>query len=249
MPAAKKKPKKIYMPCDLGDRKTRREYRRPGPVVTYKKVEAFNEMGEILTLQELLSLPVEQAKEVMLELSRANSDQKLAATWSTHFTLVRKLRSILGIHKNHSGTIVNVTEILGDKWPPSFRLTTRRHQSRASEKVVVMQAIGEEQIFAPAAVRGLALSIRGIYSGTELEPRIEAIRALLSGSGNTRYTIDLSLDEVIASRPAAAKIDQETASVAHPAPRRCPRRRAPGCCRGRMLLRAAGDTLTGLRRG
>ncbi len=202
MPAAKKKPKKIYMPSDFGDRKTRRDYRKPGPVIVYKKVEAFNEMGEVLALEELLALPVDQAKAVMLDLSKTISDQKLAGAWSTHFTLVRKLRSILGIHKNHSGTIVNVTEIQDEKWPPAFRLPTSKARSR-TEKVVVMQgAISDEVAAAPEpAVRGLTLSIKGTYSGVELEPRIEAIRALLANCTGGRYTINLSLDEVI---PAGA---------------------------------------------
>jgi hypothetical protein len=197
MPAAKKKPKKIYMPSDFGDRKTRREYRKPGPVIIYKKVEAFNEMGEVLALEELLALPVDQAKAVMLDLSKTISDQKLAGAWSTHFTLVRKLRSILGIHKNHSGTIVNVTEIQDDKWPPAFRLPARKARSR-TEKVVVMQGAINEVAAAPEpAVRGLSLSIKGTYSGVELEPRIEAIRGLLANCTGGRYTINLSLDEVI----------------------------------------------------
>jgi hypothetical protein len=198
MPAAKKKPKKIFMPSDFGDRKARRDYRKPGPVVVYKKVEAFNEMGEVLALEELLALPVDQAKAVMLDLSKTISDQKLAGAWSTHFTLVRKLRSILGIHKNHSGTIVDVTEIQEDKWPPAFRLPTRKARSRA-EKVVVMQStIDEIAAVAPeTAVRGLTLSIKGTYSGVDLEPRIEAIRALLANCTGGRYTISLSLDEVI----------------------------------------------------
>ncbi len=203
MPAAKKKPKKIYMPSDFGDRKTRREYRKPGPVIIYKKVEAFNEMGEVLALEELLALPVDQAKAVMLDLSKTISDQKLAGAWSTHFTLVRKLRSILGIHKNHSGTIVNVTEIQEDKWPPAFRLPTRKARSR-TEKVVAMQGAIDKVAAAPEpAVRGLALSIKGTYSGAELEPRIEAIRALLKNCTGSRYTISLSLDEAIPARAIA----------------------------------------------
>jgi hypothetical protein len=206
MPAAKKKPKKIYMPSDFGDRKARREYRKPGPVIVYKKVEAFNEMGEVLALEELLALPVDQAKAVMLDLSKTISDQKLAGAWSTHFTLVRKLRSILGIHKNHSGTIVNVTEIRDDKWPPAFRLPTRQTRSRA-EKVVVMQGLIDEVADAPElAVRGLTLSIRGTYGGVELEPRIEAIRALLANCAGGRYTISLSLDEIIPAGSGAGSI-------------------------------------------
>jgi hypothetical protein len=201
MPAAKKKPKKIFMPCDFGDRKTRREYRKPGPVIIYKKVEAFDEMGEVLALKELLALPVDQAKEVMLELSKTISDQKLAEAWSTHFTLVRKLRSILGIHKNHSGTIVNVTDIQGDKWPPAFRLSSRRAGGRTggrTEKVVVMQNAVDERTAVPqSGVSGLTLSIRGSFSGAELGPRIEAISTLLSNCTGSRYTIDLSLNEVI----------------------------------------------------
>lgn len=201
MPAAKKKPKKIYMPCDFGDRKTRREYRKPGPVIIYKKVEAFNEMGEILALEEMLALPVDQAKAVMLDLSRTISDQKLAEAWSTHFTLVRKLRSILGIHKNHSGTIVNVTEIQGDKWPPAFRLPSRKAGGKAGgrrEKVVVMQNAADERAAVPeSAVRGLTLSIKGSFSGAELGARIEAIRTLLSNCTGSRYAVDLSLDEII----------------------------------------------------
>ncbi len=211
MPAAKKKPKKIYMPSDLGDRKARREYRKPGPVIIYKKVEAFNEMGEVLALEELLALPVDHAKAVMLDLSKTISDQKLAEVWSTHFTLVRKLRSILGIHKNHNGTIVNVTEIQGDKWPPAFRLPARRAKAR-TEKVVAMQGAADHVAAAQLAeIRGLSLSIRGTYSGAELEPRIEAIRTLLSSCAGSRYTISLSLDEVI---PAGATDRELARSVA-----------------------------------
>jgi hypothetical protein len=209
MPAAKKKPKKIFMPSDFGDRKARRDYRKPGPVIVYKKVEAFNEMGEVLALEELLALPVDQAKAVMLDLSKTISDQKLAGAWSTHFTLVRKLRSILGIHKNHSGTIVNVTEIQEDKWPPAFRLPTRKARSRA-EKVVVMQSAIDEIAVAPeTAVRGLTLSIRGTYSGVDLEPRVEAIRALLANCTGGRYTINLSLDEVIPAGMGTGAIIRE----------------------------------------
>jgi hypothetical protein len=218
MPAAKKKPKKIYMPSDFGDRKTRREYRKPGPVIIYKKVEAFNEMGEVLALEELLALPVDQAKAVMLDLSKTISDQKLAGAWSTHFTLVRKLRSILGIHKNHSGTIVNVTEIQEEKWPPAFRLPTRKARSR-TEKVVAMQgAIGEVAAAPEPAVRGLTLSIKGTYSGAELEPRIEAIRALLKNCTGSRYTISLSLDEAIPARVGAGTIAREGVAAAGFAP-------------------------------
>ncbi len=213
MPAAKKKPKKIYMPCDFGDRKTRREYRKPGPVVIYKKVEAFNKMGEVLALEELLALPVDQARTVMLDLSKTISDQKLAAAWSTHFTLVRKLRSILGIHKNHSGTIVNVTEIQGEKWPPAFRLPTRKARGR-TEKVVVMQgAAGELAAMPEPEVRGLTLSIKGTYSGAELEPRIEAIRTLLGSCAGSRYTISISLDELIPAGVSAGAIARDGAAM------------------------------------
>jgi hypothetical protein len=199
MPAAKKKPKKIFMPSDFGDRKARREYRKPGPVIIYKKVEAFTEMGEVIALEALLALPVDQAKELMLELSKSISDQKLAEAWSTHFTLVRKLRSILGIHKNHSGTIVNITDTVEDKWPPSFRLPTRKARNRA-EKVVVMQGAARDPDAGQPVVRGLVMSIRGTFSGAELEPRIEAIRTLLKSCGDSKYTISLSLDEGIPAR-------------------------------------------------
>ncbi|MGD0153943.1 MAG: hypothetical protein ABSC17_09365 [Thermacetogeniaceae bacterium] len=158
-------------------------------------------MGEVLALEELLALPIDQAKVVMLDLSKTISDQKLAEAWSTHFTLVRKLRSILGIHKNHNGTIVNVTEIQGDKWPPAFRLPARRAKARP-EKVVVMQGAADHVAAAQLAeIRGLSLSIKGTYNGAELEPRIEAIRTLLLSCAGSRYAINLSLDEVI---PAGA---------------------------------------------
>jgi hypothetical protein len=61
MAVGKKKPKKIYMPGDFGDSKTRRNYRKSGPVVIYKYMEAFNKMGETIALSDFLQLPSERA--------------------------------------------------------------------------------------------------------------------------------------------------------------------------------------------
>jgi hypothetical protein len=153
----------------------------------------------------------------MLDLSKTISDQKLAEAWSTHFTLVRKLRSILGIHKNHSGTIVNVTDILEDKWPPAFRLPARKTRGR-TEKVVVMQGAVDDVALNEPAVRGLTLSIKGTYSGTELEPRIEAIRTLLGSCCGSKYNINLSLDEVIPFGASAGRTARDGVAAASVSP-------------------------------
>jgi hyperosmotically inducible protein len=65
MAVGKKRPKKIYMPGDLGDAATRRNYRKSGPVVIYKHMEAFNKMGETIALSDFLQLPDARAKDVV----------------------------------------------------------------------------------------------------------------------------------------------------------------------------------------
>jgi hypothetical protein len=161
-------------------------------------------VNDVPALDALSALPAAQAQAVLLDVSKTNSDQDLGEIWSIRSALVRKLRLILGIHKDYSGAITNVTAIQEDKWPLTIRLPTRRYRGRAKNVAVMLGAIDETPAAPVPAARGLTLSIEGTFDSAELEPRIEAIRALLAAAGASRYTINLSLDEVVPAIMGAA---------------------------------------------
>jgi len=154
-------------------------------------------VNDVPALDALSALPAVQAQAVLLDVSKTNSDQDLGEIWSIRSALVRKLRLILGIHKDYSGTITNVTAIQEDKWPPNFRLPIHRYRRRARNVAAMRDAVDEAPAAPVPAARGLTLAIEGTFDSAELEPRIEAIRALLAAAGASRYTINLSLDEVV----------------------------------------------------
>lgn len=156
-------------------------------------------MSEIMPLGEFLQLPVEEAKRVMLELSRNISDQKLACEWSTQANYVRKLRSILGIHKDHSGTVTQVSDIKCEKWPPSFRLRARRQNRANPDKVVQIPLAGVENSegIGGGKGKGFTFTLEGIFTADELNKRIEVIKSLMATSINSTYALNISLEEII----------------------------------------------------
>lgn len=198
MPAGKKKPKKIYMPGDLGDAATRRNYRKPGPVTIYKYVEAFNKMGKTISLDEFLNLSDAQAKDIMLELSKM-SDQELASEWEVQTSFIRKIRHILGIRKDHSGTVVSNSDTLSNKWPPVYRPRRRLTAAAVLEEKVQLQ-----EIQLPAAVkmaeqkdaRGFFFSLEGVFPAGEIQKRIEALALMASCSPHSRFSVKITLEEV-----------------------------------------------------
>jgi len=197
MPVGKKKPKKIYMPGDLGDATTRRNYRKSGPVITYKYVEAFNDMGNAISLNEFLQLPDTQAKDIMLELSKM-SDQELALEWNVQTSFIRKIRHILGIKKDHSGSIVSNTDILSDKWPPVYRPRKRVCTAVVEKNIehaeiqmsVPIQCADEKEI------NGFYFSLEGIFPAGEIQKRIEALALMASCSPQSKFSVKIILEEV-----------------------------------------------------
>lgn len=211
MPIGKKRPRKIYMPGDLGDSKSRRLYRKPGPVITYKLREDYKIMSDILPLEEFLKLPVERAKEVMLDLSRNISDQKLAAEWSTQISYVRKLRCILGIHKDHSGRVTSVSEIKCEKWPPALRLRSRQTVKEAEKIVPIPLANYELQGDINAQkVKSFTFSLEGIFTAEELNKRIDAIKTLMINSSESKYALSISLEEIVTTASQNVESSEKT---------------------------------------
>jgi len=198
MPVGKKKPKKILMPGDLGDAATRRNYRKPGPVIIYKYAEAFDKMGKAISLNEFLKLSDAQAKDVMLELSKM-SDQELASEWKVHTSFIRKIRHILGIRKDHSGSVVANADILSDKWPPVYR-----PRKRVAAAAVFEEKMQLPQIRVPAAAqveeqkdaRGFFFSLEGVFPASEVQKRIEALALMASCSPQSRFAVTIKLEEV-----------------------------------------------------
>lgn len=188
-------------------------YRKPGPVITYKLTEAYDNMSEIISLGEFLKLPVERAKEVMLDLSRSISDQKLAAEWSTQTNYVRKLRCILGIHKDHSGAVTSVSEIKCGKWPPALRLRSRQ-TAKESEKVVPMPVANLEPPgdLIARKVKSFTFSLEGIFSAQDLNKLIEAVKTLMTSSTESKYALSISLEEIIPTKSQSVESTEQAAS-------------------------------------
>lgn len=195
MAVGKKRPKKIYMPGDLGDASTRRNYRKSGPLVIYKHMEAFNKMGETIALSDFLQLPDTKAKDVMLELSSI-SDQKLADEWNVQTSFVRKIRRILGIQKDHSGTVVATTDIMSDKWPPTYRPRRRTVEVQETMKITE-EDIETSEEDATFDTKGFSFSLEGIFLAVELEKRLESLAVMVACSCSSKYSIKISLEEII----------------------------------------------------
>jgi hypothetical protein len=201
MPASKKRPRKIFMPGDYGDRKTRQMYRRSGPVVSYKSTEVLDKMPDLVLFDELLKMPVDQARDLMLEMSKTYSDQKLAEMWVKQPAQIRKLRGILGINKNHSGTVINLVDIQNEKWPPLFHLSARgknkkavdlppRHNRKSSGKPEKVEMVME-------TVPGtFTCVLKRELNGEELSSWFEAIKQLLDASVEKHYSVALQLTEI-----------------------------------------------------
>lgn len=195
MAVGKKKPKKIYMPGDFGDSKTRRNYRKSGPVVIYKYMEAFNKMGKTIALSDFLQLPDTRAKDVMMELSSI-SDQMLADEWKVQTSFVRKIRRILGIQKDHSGEVVATTDIISEKWPPTYRPRKRTVEVQETMKITEedMESSQKED---SSESRGFSFSLEGIFSAGEIEKRLESLAVMTACARSSKYSIKIYLKELI----------------------------------------------------
>lgn len=198
------------MPGDIGDAATRRNYRKSGPVTIYKYVEAFDDMGNAISLNEFLQLPDTQAKDIMLELSDM-SDQKLADEWEVQTSFVRKIRHILGIKKDHSGSIISNTDILSDKWPPVYRPRKRVYTTVVEKNI----ERAEIQMSVPAQcidekINGFYFSLEGVFSAEEIQKRIEALALMASCSPQSKFSVKIVLKEE--SDEVTGEMDESLAS-------------------------------------
>ena len=196
MAVGKKRPRKIYMPGDLGDAATRRNYRKSGPVIIYKQMEASSEMGETISLSEILQMPDTKAREVMLELS-SMSDQKLADQWNVQTSFVRKVRRILGIQKDHSGEVVATTEILSDKWPPTYRPRKRTVELQKTMRVIDEEGVSTDTLSIPQKNRGFNFSLEGVFPADEVEKRLESLAVMAACSCSNKLSIKINIEEII----------------------------------------------------
>ena len=151
-------------------------------------------MGETIALSDFLQLPDTRAKDVMMELSSI-SDQKLADEWKVQTSFVRKIRRILGIQKDHSGTVVATTDILSEKWPPTYRPRRRTVEVRETMKITE-EDIETSEKDSPDSI-GFSFSLEGVFSAVEIEKRLESLAVMAACSRSSRYSIKICLEEII----------------------------------------------------
>jgi hypothetical protein len=197
-------------PGDLGDSRTRSAYKKSGPCVVYKMKEV-NAVTDG-TLRNLVAMPFKQAREAVLDLCKEMSDSQLKQFWSVPLSYVRRMRYLLGIEKDRQGTIY-VRDGYPDKWPPAFRkddligignrhpatqagdwTTSPRAADPATWNTVEPAAMHQEQ--EKDALKGFTLSFNGVFLADDLKSRIEAVKALLNGSPESKYSINVTLEEI-----------------------------------------------------
>jgi len=214
VPVSKVRPRTVMTPGDLGDSKTRSAYKKSGPCIVYKMREVNTVTDR--TLRGLVTLPFDQAREAGLDLCKEMSDSQLKQFWSVPLSYVRRMRYLLGIEKDRQGTIY-IRDGHPDKWPPFFRKDDRpgsdnRHaatQPGAGREPSGRgpRAAGTDTGYTgmPAtmptkqerdALKGFTLSFNGVFHANDLKSRIEAVKALLSGSPDSKYAIDVTLREI-----------------------------------------------------
>jgi hypothetical protein len=216
---SKKRPRHIMTPADLGDSRTRNAYKKPGPCIVYKMRGGSAVIDR--TLEGLVAMSFDQAKEAGLDLCKEMSDSQLKKFWSVPLSYVRRMRYLLGIEKDRQGTIY-IREGHPEMWPPVFRKmeTSPDYRDRSPLPPPVAGMTGLEaavQNAVQAAARdagngaglpgmpakqekdasiGFTLSFTGIFHANELRSRIEAVKTLLSGSPDSKYAVDVTLKEI-----------------------------------------------------
>ena len=115
----KKKPRMIRTPADLGDAKTRRKYKRNGPVyITFRKgiyLVSFNTWEEFLQIKD-----GKEAQKEMVILAEEHNDEEISELLGVSIHIVRRVRlKNLGVKKDKSGNIIGVSEDV--LWPPRER--------------------------------------------------------------------------------------------------------------------------------
>jgi hypothetical protein len=200
----------VITPGDLGDTRTRSAYRKSGPCIVSK----IREVGTVTdrTLRGLVGMPFDRAREAGLGLCKEMSDSQLKQFWSVPLSYVRRMRYLLGIEKDRQGTIY-LRDGHPDQWPPVFRKDDQPgHADRyaatkpgtgaicpqaaawdtKSAEIATSMSIAQER----DALKGFTLSFSGIFHAGDLKSRIEAVKALLSSSPDSKYAIAVTLREI-----------------------------------------------------
>jgi hypothetical protein len=195
----------VLTPGDLGDSRTRSTYKKSGRCIVYKTGEVNKVTG--ISLQDLAALPFDRAREVGLNLCREMSDSQLKYFWSVPLSYVRRMRFLLGIEKDQRGTIY-VRDGQPDKWPPAFRNAVRSGAGKSvpaqpDHDAPIPQKTAQKTVRTVAPVRqendaltGFTLNFNGVFQADDLKSKIEAVKALLSGSPGSKYVVDVSLQEI-----------------------------------------------------
>jgi len=218
VPVGKVRPRTVMTPGDLGDSRTRNAYKKSGPCIVYKVREVSTVTDR--TLKGLVRMPFDQAREAGLDLCKEMSDSQLKQFWAVPLSYVRRMRYLLGIEKDRQGTIY-IRDGHPDKWPPAFRKddlsgSAGRHTTGAlnagtdagSARMPATIPTKQER----DALKGFTLSFNGVFHTNDLKSRIEAVKALLSGSPDSKYAIDVTLREI--GNSGKAELDKtETRSV------------------------------------
>jgi hypothetical protein len=209
-------------PGDLGDSRTRSAYRKSGPCIVYK-IREVNTVTD-RTLRGLVGMPFDRAREAVLDLCKEMSDSQLKQFWSVPLSYVRRMRYLLGIEKDRQGTIY-IRDGHPDMWPPVFRKddqpgsNNNRHtatqpgagravstghstasgrdpQAAEQDTKNTGKSAGMPIAQEKDALKGFTLSFNGIFHADDLKSRIEAVKALLGGSPDSKYAIDVTLKEI-----------------------------------------------------
>ncbi len=208
MTVSKVRPRIVMTPGDLGDSRTRSAYRKSGPCIVYK-IREVNTVTD-RTLTGLVGMPFDRAREAGLDLCKEKSDSQLKQFWSVPLSYVRRMRYLLGIEKDRQGTIY-IRDGHPDMWPPVFRkddqpgngdrcTTTKpgavNPQAAEQDTKNTGKSAGMFTAQEKDALKGFTLSFNGIFHADDLKSRIEAVKALLGGSPDSKYAIDVTLREI-----------------------------------------------------
>jgi hypothetical protein len=164
------------------------------------------------TLKGLVAMPFDRAREAGLELCKSKSDSQLKQFWSVPLSYVRRMRYLLGIEKDRQGTIY-IRDGHPDKWPPAFRQDNLsgdgdRHamtqpgagtigpQAAEQDTGNINESAGMSIRQERDVLKGFTLSFNGIFHAEDLKSRIDAVKALLDGSPDSKYAINVSLKEI-----------------------------------------------------
>jgi hypothetical protein len=185
----KKRPRVIQMPMDFGDRKTRRNYSKPGEIHVYRidKLPLTHPIrSEFMdySFADLMHIEKDVATKWLLKECNGVSDSKMGKRFGISAYKMRQIRGYFGVEKDQFG----YTLIDGKRFDDSIVITKPRSSAGRPPSIPLHV---QDQKTLEEAVPAFKIEIHGNYKAEDLLKRIEGIQLFLDSQPDSKFEFQL----------------------------------------------------------